>query len=153
MTDSEDDTPSNAILHDRFVRWQKITLQQLTYALNLILALSGAAIAFEISTSLSERFVVSCVGKFALLASLTLLVLSMFVGLCAVVSRLYDFRYTTRIARIRWKHPEQESKISRLEYMTDSLGKATWCLFLAQVLTFGLGIILALIVFFLFLAS
>jgi hypothetical protein len=153
MRDLEKSAESEEVLHDRFVRWQQISLQQLTYAINLLLALSGATIAFEITFSLDQRAPVVGVVKAALLSSMIFLAFSMLLGLFAVETRLYDFRYSSRIARLRWKSPERASDIARMEWITNALGKVTWCLFGMEIVTFGLGIILAVIVFFTVLAQ
>lgn len=39
-----------------FIRWQSISIAQLAYAVNLFLGLSVAALAFQVSILLSEKF-------------------------------------------------------------------------------------------------
>ena len=42
--------------NEKFVRWQGITIKQLTYAINLILGLSTASLGFAISLLLNDKF-------------------------------------------------------------------------------------------------
>jgi hypothetical protein len=84
------------------VRWQSITIGQLTYAVNLILGLSVAVLGFEISLLLNENFSPgSCLQRVSLFFSLVLLAVSIVFGVLVVINRLTDFRLTTSIARRR----------------------------------------------------
>jgi hypothetical protein len=154
MSEEKTDAPRQDILHDRFVRWQTTAREQLSYAINLILVFSGATIGFEITTSLNERFVLSRSEDALYLTSLLFLALSMIPGLAAVISRLRDFRATTKIARLRWKSRQEDAaEIDLLVARTISLGRITWCLFYVQIIAFAIGAFFAATVFFLFIAS
>jgi hypothetical protein len=152
MSEERTNTPQNDILHDRFVRWQQITLQQLTYAINLILAFSGATIGFDITIALNDKFNLPGPGKWLFMLSLSLLAASMAFGILAVVNRLRDFRLTTRTARLRWKSPDA-AEIDCLTNETSRLGNVTWCLFYLQTGFFSGGILFSAFVMFAFIAS
>jgi hypothetical protein len=133
-----------------FIRWQQVTGQQFSNVVNLLLALSSASIGFEISTYLNSNFSITSCEKFLYLSSLVFLSLSVCFGLCASATRLFDFRYTTRLARTRWKEATNLSKIECLEETTRRLGSASWLLFGAQSLMFALGVLAVAIVYFKF---
>lgn len=137
---------------ERFVRWQQITLQQLSYAINLVLIFAGAVIGFVINAALSERTALTAGEKGAFLSALILLALSVLLGLSAVVTRLFDFRYTTQTARLDWQRGDA-ARSEQLRRRTDILGAATWCFFKLQLILFALGAIIAAIVFYLFIAA
>src|SRR3989304_1936075 len=84
---------------ERFIRWQRYTIEQLTFALNLFLGLSVGALAFGLTLLRDDSFSVSGCSKVALSISLVALALSVVAGCAAVVTRLLDFRYTARKVR------------------------------------------------------
>ena len=128
-----------------FVRWQAITIAQLTYAVNLVLGLSVAALGFVVTLCLNGKFdAISCwqcwLFYFVLL-SLGLLAASVGFGVATVINRLRDFRATMKAARLHETGADdQEIKPYRTLYR--KLGDATWTLFWWQIGTFTAGIIL-----------
>ena len=130
--------------NDSFIRWQDITIGQLTYAVNLILGLSVAALGFSVSLLLGDTFYPSGYAKCWLWASLMSLILAVGLGIYCVINRLCDFRVTMRIARLREKRKLQR-EIQRLRKLSTLLGKITWRIFLGQIFAFGLGIFLLVV--------
>jgi hypothetical protein len=122
-----------------FVRWQSIAIGQLTYAANLILGLSIAALGFQITLLLPDRFRPSACQKYAFLLSMLLLALSIIFGLWLVINRLRDFRATETAARMR-EEGESGVKIEPYRVLYRRLGAITWRLFWWQVSTFGAGL-------------
>lgn len=123
-----------------FIRWQSVTIGQLTYAINLILGLSVATLGFQITLLLSDKFVLMSWQKCTFFISLLLLAASIILGIWAVINRLLDFRATTKAAQKREKKaPENEIEPYRAIYQR--LGKKTWLLFWWQVGTFGTGVV------------
>jgi hypothetical protein len=118
---------------DRFQRWQKIAIDQLTYGLNLILVLATATLGYWSSLLRDDKFVLGPSAKCAMLLSLWALALSVGSGLLCVLNRLWDFRGTARRAR---NHPEAPTK-DELE----GLGRVTWWLFYFQWATFAVGVV------------
>jgi len=127
------------------IRWQGRTIEQFGYAINLILSLSVAAIGFELSLVLNEKFSGSGWQNCLFGASIFALVLSAGVGLLGVVNRLRDFRATTETA---WKREDGASDLDLqpLRTLTKSLGERTWLLFWWQISTFGIGVLLLVVV-------
>ena len=127
--------------HEKFVRWQSITREQLSHANNLVLGLAGAALGFEISLSLNDKLALdTCWQRWALVFSLASLAASILFALATEMTRLTDFRLTTRTVKLRWKGNLQEA--DRLSECTDKLGDTTWALFKAQIASFSLGIVM-----------
>ena len=111
-----------------FVRWQSITIAQLTYSVNLILGLAVAALGFQVALLLNEQFHPLGWQKCAFGASIFTLLLSIGLGIWCVINRLRDFRATTTAARLREKgRPDDEIQPYRDLYQ--KLGETTWGLF------------------------
>lgn len=108
-----------------------MALDQLGYALNLILTFTIAAIGFCFALLKDVCFVPGSTAKCSMLLALLLLALSATCGLVCVVNRLWDFRGTARRAC-------QESE-APLKDELRGLGRLTWWLFYAALTSFGLG--------------
>ena len=125
-----------------FVRWQSITIDQLTYAVNLVLALSVATLGFQITLLLNDKFIPEAWQKCAFALSLLLLAVSVIAGIFVVVNRLRDFRATKDAARLR-EEKASEAIIEPYRVLYRKLGGRTWILFWWQLGTFGAGVVLA----------
>lgn len=121
-----------------FIRWQSITIGQLTYAINLILAFSVATLGFQVTLLLNDKFMPISWQKCVFSLSLILLSGSVALGIWVVINRLRDFRATTKAARKR-EEGAREEEIEPYRTLYRKLGKKTWCLFWWQVGTFGFG--------------
>lgn len=126
-----------------FVRWQSITIAQLTYSVNLILGLAVAALGFQVSLLLNEQFHPTGWQKYAFGASILTLLLSIGFGIWCVINRLRDFRATLVVARLREKK-KSDAEIQLYRDLYRKLGEMTWCLFWWQIGTLGLGIMCAI---------
>lgn len=126
---------------DSFVRWQSTTISQLTYAVNLVLGLSVAALAFQVSTLLNEGFNPIGWQKCAFSISLLALLISVGLGICCVVNRLRDFRVTAKVARMREQNKSEED-MEPFRVLSNKLGGRTWGIFWWQIGTFGVGMLL-----------
>ena len=121
-----------------FIRWQSITIGQLTYAINLILVFSVTTLGFQVTLLLNEKFMPFSWQKCVFFLSLILLLVSVTLGILVVINRLRDFRATTKAARKREERAcEEEIEPYRVLYR--KLGEKTWCLFWWQVGTFSFG--------------
>jgi hypothetical protein len=127
-----------------FVRWQSTRITQLTYAINLILSFSVAALGFQVSLLLGKEFTPVAWQKCAFSFSLLLLLASTGIGIWCVINRLRDFRATERAALMR-EHGSSNDEIEPYRKLYDKLGRRTWCLFWWQIGTFGFGILLAVL--------
>lgn len=123
---------------ERFIRWQRYTIEQLSFALNLFLGLSVGSPAFGITLVRDDSFSVSGCWKVAFSISLVALALSILAGCVAVVTRLLDFRYTARNVRSdETFEAEDEGGVYRYRYKV--LGQFTWRLFWFELSTFAVG--------------
>ncbi|HMF55359.1 MAG TPA: hypothetical protein VK619_03280 [Pyrinomonadaceae bacterium] len=128
---------------ESFIRWQGITIEQLTYAINLILTLSTAALGFAVSLLISNDFKPtnpSRTGMTLFVLSVTALFVSIAFGIWCVINRLKDFRLTRRVADEREDGATDEQlKPLRDEY--DMYGRRTWVLFWFQIGSFAFAIL------------
>ncbi len=122
-----------------FVRWQSITIGQLTYAINLILSFSVATLGFQVTLLLSDKFKPVSWQKCSFSLSLFLLFASIILGVLVVINRLRDFRATTKAARKR-EEGALEKDIEQYQILYRKLGKSTWYLFWWQLGTFSVGV-------------
>lgn len=129
-------TPSE--YEDRFVRWQAITIAQLTYAANLIFTLTVALLGFEVTLLLKQDFALPGLQKWGFLVSLLATAASIAAGIWLVVNRLRDFRATKDAARLRTKGRNDEA--DRCSAHADEVGAHTWRLFWWQIGLFASGI-------------
>lgn len=125
---------------DRFQRWQKIAIDQLTYALNLFLVLTIAVLGYWFSLLQDAEFMREIADKRFMLSSFLALAVSVVCGLACVLCRLRDFRGTAQRARGRAKAPSHEE--------LSGLGCWTWTFFYLHVIGFGFGVALLATVLF-----
>jgi 4-hydroxybenzoate polyprenyltransferase len=118
--------------NDRFVRWQKIAIDQLSYAVNLIFTLTIATLGYWFALLRDKDFTPGCSAKCAFLLSFFTLALSAICGLACVFNRLRDFRGTAQRARGANDAPAKDE--------LSGLGAITWRLFYAQIVSFALGV-------------
>ncbi len=127
-----------------FVRWQAVTIGQLTYAINLVLGFSVATLGFQVTLLLGDKLTLIAWQKCAFGLSLLLLAASVAFGIAVVINRLRAFRATMRAARAREKR-ESESTIAGHRQLYQRLDGRTWCLFWWQIGTFAGGIALTVL--------
>ena len=92
--------------HERYVRWQDKTREQLSFFNNLLFTLSIGFLSFaykNLQISNIKFCICSPNCKTTLLViSIISIALSIFVGLLCVINRLYDFRTTAHINQVRY---------------------------------------------------
>lgn len=126
-----------------FIRWQTITLNQLTYAVNLILTLSIGTLAFSMSLLRDKDFTPEGHNQCLFVCATVSILLSIGFGIWCVINRLRDFRVTTKVARMRERDkPADEIAISCHVLLYEALGRQTWRLFWTQIILFGSSIVL-----------
>jgi len=89
---------------------QKITGDQLGSVINLVLTLTGAAIGFG-ANLLVKRKAGAAIAWYV--ASMVFLIAAALAGLCVNLTRLLDFRWTTRAARLRQLREEKDDRCPR----------------------------------------
>ena len=122
--------------NEEFVRWQGVTISQLTQAVSVVLGLAVAALGFDVTLLMNREFVPvswqKCVFAIACLALLA----SVGLGIWCVVNRLRDFRATMKAARDGNSAAADEARA-----LASRLGQTTWGLFWWQIGTFGTGVV------------
>lgn len=132
--------------NERFIRWQAVLRNQLTFLNSLLLTISIGIIGFIISLLNNSGFNLICCQKILFTFGLILVFISILMGLSTAFSRLLDFR--TTVKKIR-KETKGSSKfdLENLKDIMDLYRKTTWFFFYSQVITLGLGIIILMIAF------
>ncbi len=122
--------------NEKFVRWQGLTVTQLSQALSVILGLAVAALGFDVTLLMNEAFAPigwqKCVFGLALLS----LLVSVGLGVWCVINRLRDFRATMTATRSSDTQGAMDART-----LATRLGKLTWGIFWWQIGTFALGIL------------
>ncbi len=130
-----------------YVRWRETTRTQLGYTVNLLLGLSVGSLAFPASKVNS----ISTVGIFikaAYLGTLISFSASALSGLVCVINRLFSFRLTAQIVKYRISGADDE-QLYPVRKVVNRIDSRTWKSFWFQIFSFGLGICLFIINFFL----
>src|SRR5438445_4474976 len=110
-----------------FIRWQSITIGQLSYAVNLFLGFAVATIGFQITLLLDSQFAPVSWQKCAFSLSLLLLAVSIVFGIAVVINRLGDFLTTMNAARER-ENDSADSAVEQYRALYRRLGPRTWWL-------------------------
>lgn len=140
----------------RFVRWQQLSIGQLSVTNNLFLTFTTGLLAFSV-TQTGIKITTNCLLTVGLIFSYLLLLTALATGAAVTINRLKDFRKTKELVRQRWQKFETEKniksqgdinkikkQISDLETQTIKYGKDTWELLNWQVITFSIGAVLML---------
>lgn len=123
---------------ERYIRWQNYTILQLTFALNLFFGISVGSLAFAFTLIKDKEFLLSGCPKLLFQISLISLCIAVLASCGAVVSRLMDFRLTTRKVRSDDSGEIEESGV--YSYKSKALGQATWRLFWVQLIALSIGL-------------
>src|SRR6266568_3616780 len=111
-----------------FIRWQAITLNQLTYAVNLILTLSVGVLGFSMSLLRDEQFKPTVHSRCLFILATCLISFSIGFGIFCVINRLRDFRVTTKVARMRDVDRATDDQRAPYVLLYKTLGRRTWWL-------------------------
>jgi hypothetical protein len=131
--------------NNRFIRWQQILREHLTFLNNLLLTFSVGALGFLFSLLNDSNFTPICCQKIFFTSGLIFIFLSILIGLITSFSRLVDFR--TTLKKIKNELNGDHSELENLKVIKDFYGKSTWNLFYNQVIIFTIGIISLTIAF------
>ncbi len=134
---TEENIPDNkqSVQRERFVRWQGITIQQLSYAINLFLTFTLASIGFILHLLIGGTV---DLATWQYCWAFILLIISGALGIACTLNRLRDFRATAKIANPKIEdHEKCEARL-----YAKGLGKITWRLFWSQVTAFFVGVAL-----------
>ncbi len=127
-----------------FIRWQSRSLDYLSYAINLFLALSITSLGFGVNLLRDTAFNPSSCIRYVFGISLLALILGSAAGIACVLNRIKDFRDTVAIARKKSKE-EYDEELEELRELVGVVGKTTRLLFKWQVCLFSIGVLLLVI--------
>ncbi len=97
--------------HERFVRWQQVTIAERGSVLGLLIAANIAVIGFSISTILTDNFHFRTIYAARFIGGATIIAMvSLLLFLITSLNRLKDLRQTTAIARKRSKGEDVPKK-------------------------------------------
>ncbi len=130
----------NERARERFIRWQGRTLDQFSFASNLVLGLSAAALGLAVTALLDHKVPPSGLSHWLFLGAVGLHASATIVGIGLAYNRLLDFRKTMHATKAK------SSQLRVLRRETKELGKASWRLLWVQGVAFVLGV-LALLAF------
>lgn len=133
--------------NERFVRWQTVLRDQLSFLNNLLLTISIGIVGFLLSLLKTNEFSPDCIGKLFFTAGLLTISLSILLGIGTAYSRLMDYRWTVKKIATELKGG---AGLSQLKKSMKRYEKLTWCIFHLQIISFGLSILSLLIGFFVF---
>jgi hypothetical protein len=112
---------------ERYVRWQNYRINQLTFSINLFLGFAVVSLAYVVDLKLKNT---TGLNTADLIIAIYWLSSSAMAGSIATLSRLLDFRYTTRKIKDSSTSDKWKAKL---------LGKITWGFFWVQVITYLAG--------------
>lgn len=133
---------STDMKNERFIRWQRNTIAQLSAAVSLLSALAVAGLGFLFSLLRTQDFVPTGCYPVLFLISLAAFFVASTCGIAAVITRLIDFRFTAQKVR----SGSVEEPLTFFGTDASGYGKATWRLFWTLVISFSVGVLLAAVV-------
>lgn len=155
--DEQEKREKHKFYNERFVRWQQLTIGQLSLTNNLFLGLNLGFLGF-LATQSGLTFSSTCWIFMIQVLTLLSLGVSFVTGVYIVLNRLNDFRKTTQLVKNRKDNFEIDKKlkssdriksiefnIANLKTETDKLGETTWSLLKLQIWAFTIGTIFGII--------
>lgn len=110
--------------NEAFVRWQGISLQHLGQTINLLITLSTGLLAYAVNLIVGGHVPMPYWGRWAFRIALLSLLVSIFGGVLATLTRVDDFRHTAQIARVR-AGAAMDTKLEEMRDETHALGIRT----------------------------
>ena len=154
--DEQEKRENRKSYNERFVRWQQLTIGQLSLTNNLFISLNLGFLGFfliQVGLVFSKTCWIFMIQVFTILC----IAISFIAGVSLVIKRLYNFRKTTQLVKSRRERFEiqetlkssnkidsEELQIVNLKTETDKLGETTWNLLKLQIWSFVLGTILGI---------
>lgn len=132
--------------NDRFVRWQSVLRDHVSFVNNLLLTISVAVVGFLISILAEKDFYPHCGEKVLFTMGLITIFTSIICGLISTISRLIDFRTTLDKIKNEINHSSKEGLQDQKE-LIKLYGAVTWVFLYSQIGTLILGSIFLIIAF------
>jgi len=111
---------------ERYIRWQDYRITQLSFSINLFLGFAITSLAFVINIKLESK----PHGAIPIEIVMNLWVVSAVLGCIATLSKLMDYRYTTR---------KIKDGGAFNTFMAKYCGPVTWGCFWGQITTYAIG--------------
>lgn len=127
--------------NERFVRWQAILVNHVSFVNNLLLTISIAIVGSLISMLSESEFRPICVSKLFFTTGLFTIFSSSVFGFIVTISRLADFRKTVKKVKGE-ASGSSKTELHTLKVQMKIYGKITWCLLYIQIGTMFLGSLL-----------
>lgn len=132
--------------NDRFVRWQSVLRDHVSFVNNLFLTISVAIVGFLISILSEKDFYPHCGQKTLFTIGLITIFISIICGFILTISRLVDFRTTLGKIKSEINNSSQEVLKDQKESMI-LYGSVTWFFLYSQIVTLIVGSIFLAITF------
>ncbi len=127
---------------DSLIRWEKTRRDALGSAIALVFGLSSGAIAY--CGSLLEHASFNLLGARLFVLAVIAFLFSLLLSVMVTVTRLYDFRFTVRVIKLR-ESGDNSVELPRLRHIANHLGKWTWMLFCTQIFAFLIGAVMLMV--------
>jgi hypothetical protein len=124
-----------------FTRWQAFRIAQLGLCLSLFLTFAVATLGFSLSLIVAdEQQITDACAKLAIGWSVVFGLSSVLLGSVACLTRLADFRATSKVTRYRG-NPTRTADVKGWRTSYEWYGWWTWLLFRGQLALFALQVI------------
>ena len=124
--------------NERFIRWQSVLRDHVSFVNNLFLTISVAIVGFLISMLAEKDFHPHCEEKGLLTIGLVAMFISIICGLVTSISRLSDFRTTLEKIKNEITDSSKEGLQDQKEAMK-LYGAVTWFFLYSQIITLIVG--------------
>jgi len=131
--------------NDRFIRWQEVLREHVTFLNNLLLTISVGVVGFCISLLNQDNFNPFCYTKFLFTFGLVLTFISILLGFGTAWNRLLDFRKT--VEKIKNELNGSYNYLDETKELMELYGKRTWYLFYLQIGTLFVGVLFLILAF------
>lgn len=131
---------------ERFVRWQAVLANHVSFVNNLFLTISIAIVSVLISMLGESEFKPICASKLFFTAGLFTIFISTVFGFFVTISRLVDFRKTVKKIKSEKTGSSQEVLDEQKQQMK-LYGKITWCSLYIQIGAMFLGSLFLVVAF------
>jgi hypothetical protein len=132
--------PEDERNRESYLRWQRLALEQLGYAINILLTFSVGVIGFAVKMMIDSKTPFPALAHYMFHGWLVSLLVCVGSGIGATISRTLDYRFTRRAVRARWKGEESAQEV--FHQKADVCGQWTWRFFPTQAGAFVLGVLL-----------
>jgi len=131
--------------NDRFIRWQEVLREHVTFLNNLLLTISFGVVGFCISLLIQDNFNPFCYTKYLFTFGLGITFISILLGLGTALNRLLDFRKT--VEKIKNESRGSYHDLGETKELMELYGKRTWYLFYLQIGTLFVGVLFLILAF------